>query len=518
MGGQPYPKERKKGAITAVPTGRCAPRDRSFPTKSSCQDRPSFSGRQEVNQMCAVFTTIEDILSHVDRTWTPPRPSNFSNFSARSQLDERLAELRESAPYGHGNVQSVKNTIKYFYYRFRRGVYVSIRNDKLVSFATFVNMRYNNPLGPTLVLSETTRKKLAEAGYGAPKPSSQWYTIDCLVNNVVQNQPSASGKSAGPEPTYFLTEVQAWLESAVSKKPDCDFVLNTHDFCALRRDLCESQLSLTGGRKVRIDHLQPRQMCPIVSFAWAPEYSDFPFPTPDDIARLTLRYFPPRCSNGHRDAEISSGSVSSFKVPAWTRRHSIALFRGSASGCGWSVRDNPRLAAVALSARRPDLLNAKLVPDDSELRLKKSEADRFVRSNLDDDHEKFDKNADNFMSLAEQARYKYILDLPGTAAAYRLGTSFSMGSLVIILPHERSRLWFHDLLRHGHNCLLLPVGLQGQALQDQIETTLEWCRSHDRECRNIAASGHTLYKKILNSKDFVAEYTRRMLSAMNLHH
>lgn len=85
----------------------------------------------------------------------------------------------------------------------------------------------------------------------------------------------------------------------------------------------------------------------------------------------------------------------------------------------------------------------------------------------------------------QQSTYKYVLDLPGNVAEYRLSGTFGMQSVVIIVPHERCRPWIYPHLQSGHNCILLDSALK-------LSAAVDWCRANDATCKEIARRGRQL--------------------------
>ena len=94
------------------------------------------------------------------------------------------------------------------------------------------------------------------------------------------------------------------------------------------------------------------------------------------------------------------------------------------------------------------------------------------------------------MSPVDQARHKYILTIPGHVAAFRLSYELSTGS-VILLVDSPWRMWLTDyLVPYEH---FVPIA---DDLSDLVEK-IRWCRSHDEECRQIAANAKQFYEHYL---------------------
>jgi hypothetical protein len=95
------------------------------------------------------------------------------------------------------------------------------------------------------------------------------------------------------------------------------------------------------------------------------------------------------------------------------------------------------------------------------------------------------------MDMQEQSKYKYIIHLDGNVAAYRLLKTMLLGS-VILKVEGKYDLWVEQLLQDGVNYISVK-----EDLSDLIEK-IEWCKSHDEECKTIAENGTLLAKKVLD--------------------
>ena len=472
-----------------------------------------------------MITSREEFTSIIEASWTPPRRaaavygggsksgSKSKSVTVGSAAAAGAAATAAAAPpYALPPLgkHSVLATFDHLFNHFRYGTFVSLRGGRLHAFVSFANLRFRNPVAHLLKLENASVKHAEQQGFRINKIASSWTTTDCLLSGVVKT--TAPEERNGIDPGHSLAEVQVWLERMGGTLPDCDFFLNTTDMCLIRNDLCETQLNITGGRLIPVKGLLPGSLCAVASFGGSPDHADIAFPTPQDLGRVMRVYGAPRCAN--------PGSGTEYKqAPAWSRRHNAAVFRGQATGCGWTSGDNPRLAAAALTVRllkeHPDRLpptvDARLTGQ-HDVRFKKDKTERFARFHTDPvlAHQ----SPDHTLDLSQQAQYKYIIDLPGNAAAYRLGTTFSLGALVIVVPHPQSRVWFFPYLRHKHNCIILPSDVHGRKLQELLLETVRWCIRNDAECREIAARGRRLYREKL-CKQGVEEYTRATLRAIN---
>jgi hypothetical protein len=109
----------------------------------------------------------------------------------------------------------------------------------------------------------------------------------------------------------------------------------------------------------------------------------------------------------------------------------------------------------------------------------------------------------NKLSLEEQSKYKYILNLEGNVAAYRLSYELASGSVILIAKSEWN-MWFQKFLKPYIH--FVPVQ---ENLEDLIEK-IQWCISHDDECKTIAKNAKLFYDKFLNSEAILDFFQKQL--------
>ena len=112
------------------------------------------------------------------------------------------------------------------------------------------------------------------------------------------------------------------------------------------------------------------------------------------------------------------------------------------------------------------------------------------------------------MTMVEQSKYKYILDIEGNAAAYRLGYILSFKSVLLKVESEY-RIWIDEFLKEGEHYLLIKRDFSN------LKETIDWCRSHDKECKKIADNAYKIYKKCYN-EEFILKYTADKLNNLEI--
>ena len=467
-----------------------------FATPELCSARVKISSREEFERAFDVHrdlaSLVQDVRQHFARS--PPVVHSKRKTAAATTTFPAIATIMSSPVYRDVDVESVVNTLTYLFDRHKLGIYVSIRGNRVARFATFVNPKYRNPLAKMMRLAPPA----ADVG-PLNRDSRRWLNFDCIVSGIVNTRQEAS---PGYEPGHSHAEVRTCLERTCAARTvrDCDFFFNLQDQLVLRADLCVPHLSITGGRLVPIASLDPKstKMAPVVSLCYADGYLDLPFVFPDDVQRVSGGAFSPRCT--------SPFAAQAEFVTDWSRKkHAMAVFRGTATGCGWTTATNPRLAlALASSLDRENLLDVKLTGTHNP-RFKKHESDsalRFVTDPLlvslqSDEHR---------LTLVQQSEYKYVLDLPGNVVAYRLAGMFGLGSVMIVVVHPRYRPWIWPLLEHRVNCMLLRRA-------DDVPAVVRWLRAHDHEARRIAQRGLELFRTAF-AAEAMLDYTALLVNSI----
>ena len=118
------------------------------------------------------------------------------------------------------------------------------------------------------------------------------------------------------------------------------------------------------------------------------------------------------------------------------------------------------------------------------------------------DPDSFDFSLVEELTPEEQSNYRYIINIPGHACAYRLSLELSMGS-VIFLVESKYTLWFHKYLQPGVH--YIPIKSDLSNLLQQID----WAQQHDKECQTIAKNSLKFYNKFLK-KDGIFDYLQSM--------
>lgn len=139
---------------------------------------------------------------------------------------------------------STMNTFKYLFYHMRCGIYVMVRDNKVVLFAPFVNKDYRNNWADVLQIDSPNGT--VEAYYDA---KLQHYRKENIIDkqcwwangNIICNehvQPNATGRDSVSQwwGDHFLFQLKDMLAETCRQRvvPDCEFFINKRDYPQLK--------------------------------------------------------------------------------------------------------------------------------------------------------------------------------------------------------------------------------------------------------------------------------------------
>jgi hypothetical protein len=187
----------------------------------------------------------------------------------------------------------------------------------------------------------------------------------------------------------------------------------------------------------------------------------------------------------------------------WIEKKDVAFFRGTATGGGVTADTNQRLKVAVLSEEWKDdpryagYLDAKIVGWNFRDKKMSGKQMTYIRkSNFP-----FTVTAANFTPIYEQSSYKYLLYIEGHCAACRYGFMMVLGSVILKVESRcvADQLWYFPLLEPYYDHV--PVKADLSDLAEQIE----WCRTHDEECKQIAKRAREIHDRFL-SKEGILDY------------
>lgn len=386
---------------------------------------------------------------------------------------------------------SVDNTFNYIFHKFKKGIFVKVKNGQLSVFLPFSKKNFVNEWHSRIAI-DPAYKDLFQfiqhvqkmEGYSFnPKAinrfADSWYANNSLVRYEF---PIHEGDTNIPVTAdMFLTLCKE------RKVPNLEFFVNRRDFPILKTNETEAYDHLFGDNHKLISHNYDKY-APVLSMVGADNFADIPIPTGEDWARVCRRenkFFSRTCTRNY-----------DLVFTPWEEKKSIAVFRGASTGVGTTIQTNPRLKLVSLS--KEGLLDAGIT--EWNLRPRKNKDSKYLQT-IEIHTLPFGLTPP--LSPFEQAKYKYVVNVDGHVSAYRLSLELELG-FCVLLVQSKYRLWYSHLLQPYIH--YVPVKSDLSDLYSQIE----WCQEHDKECKQISENAKEFAQRYL-SKEGILDYLQQLL-------
>lgn len=461
-------------------------------------------------------------LQHQRCPMNPMNPTNVKNNPEECTFqenpltsdihDDSMSKLfRHSrwswSKYACGN--DLFQTFEYMFHKFKKGIYVQIVDNELKVFLPFSNVDYRNEYSQFLHIDRSKYSSFEEIYQHICKfegrdyyPNrvcrypDQWYCNNGLVRYEYPLKENDSGINMIHD--MFLTLCK---ERCV---PDCEFFINKRDFPILSLDSFEPYDALVGSQTPLYSYDLPHYL-PILGMTTRNDFADIPIPTWEDWCRCSYQY----------DKRVFGKSFKTFDIIPTQDFHSkipTLVFRGSSTGLGTHIHDNPRLFFSHLSLERRMKSDGIPFLDVGITKWNTRPRKQHHQEYLDiPNPEELKIPLVNPLSPLEQSQYKYILHLPGHSFAYRLGIELSMNSVVFLYPSIHS-IWYLPMLKPYVHYIPLQKGLN----EHEVFEKIQWCDEHPDECKKIAQNARDFYIKYLNYNSTL-DYLQRTCYKLSNH-
>jgi hypothetical protein len=370
---------------------------------------------------------------------------------------------------------STLNTLDYMFRYHKRGVFVKFHGGKLVAFVPFANSHFIND---------------TELGYIKYENG-----VPVQLNSHIFGHLLKTFDNVGERFTALLYEVFMQLVNP----PDVEFFVNTQDFPILTKDGTKPNKIYRGAKYTDLVH---DKFTPILSFCQTdPNIADILMPTSDDWLSDFAKH--------DGQTVYYPTEAASFSVPPlipWEKRANKLIWRGSETGEGISSSGkfvNVRFAAHEASRR----LN---VPDEVDIGLIK----KNPRPRLIDDGSQIwladcvaPTHYADFMSQEEQFKCKYLMNIDGHTAAFRLNNFMLSGSLIVHMKTSEFKTWSSPIFIEN-------VHYKSMYLSDKFLAAKRALDETDDENRQIAERARNLATKVL-AKDTLLCYMSLLLHKMH---
>ena len=278
----------------------------------------------------------------------PRKPVVFRNCNATDNIYKDVTSLLpcdepESELYTMLESRDVYNTFLYIFYKFKKGIFVSINERKVAAFLPFSNAFFRNEwfnliqVDPKKYgsLKSLLDKISITSGF---KPQQILPLVDWQANNNIFRYDVQSS-----EGDNNLVIIKDMIDSLVRTRdvPDIEFFINKRDFPILRYDGTEPYTDLYGPDKKLLSYSYEKY-APIFSCSTASDFADLPIPTYEDWARIKYQ----------KSGKTFPNSFTKYPrivFTPWDQKQNVAVFRGSSTGSGITPLTNQRLKALELS-------------------------------------------------------------------------------------------------------------------------------------------------------------------------
>lgn len=408
----------------------------------------------------------------------------------------------------HKNLTSeaVNNTFLYLFDKFKKGIFVRIHNNKLECFIPFSNAHFYNDFSNTIRIDPkfTTVDKFIEyigslQNYRIRqkiKPVNEWFANNSLIRFDYTETDNN---------TTVLYDMLITL-CKERKVPDIEFFINRRDYPHFRKDGCEPYEQIYGNKQPLKSH-NYEKYSPIIGFSGNKHFADILMPTYEDWARAVYQ----ETATSNETGKVFLRACQTYpkiipQIP-WESKIKKAVFRGSTTGTGVSngvdgkeEPVNQRLLAYVIAEKNKDLIDYGITK--WNLRPRKLYNYKYLETIAPQDPKKPYFLA-NRLDLQQQSEYKYILNLEGNVAAYRLSYELSSGS-VILLAKSKWEMWYTRMLKpYVH---YVPV----QENLSDLTTQIIWCIKNDEKCHEIAKNAKRFYDIYLGTAGVLDFWQKRL--------
>ena len=463
------------------------------------------------NQVYFTAGDVEQFYSYKDQSnGNNPDPNIDLESNVWYQLYEKVKDVKELKDvventdwekYKNITSEAVDNTFKYIFDKFKKGIFIKIKDNKLSVFLPFSKHDYVNEWSDRIKADPSKYSDIVSfiqyssklAGYDIPRERINWKVNTWYGNNCLIRPEFPIGEN-----DRGLSNLKDMLVTLCKERvvPDIELFINKRDFPLITRSDYEPYEQIYDMDNFRLTSHKYNKYSPILSMVTSQKHADIPMPTHEDWARVSSqegKFFAPDCRDYRYD----------FSKP-WSERIPTAVFRGASTGCGVTIDTNPRLKISYLSTISP-IDRSYLMLDAGitkwNLRPRKVMGNPYLQIIEPYKLPFWNKETNGLvksLSPQEQANYKYIVNVDGHVNAFRLSLELSMGS-VVLLADSKYRVWFRRYLIPYVN--FVPVKEDLSNLFEQIK----WCNDNDKKCEEITRNAKLFYDTYL-SKQGILDY------------
>ena len=439
-----------------------------------------------------------------------------------------------------GESYPIQTTVNYIFEHLKTGIFVRIKNNKVVNFMLIYNSAYINTFAELLyvkndkgeyVSAQENRDELDRFLNSMPRKKKHknpiyWHATNCLIRTEFHDM--------NPTDAY-LSEMYDLFVNVCNHRivHDCVFILNRKDFPHLQKEWKEPFVDIYGDKPLSSDYFE-KQFIPILSQCTHDKYADIPIPTGDDLDLLYQNKMFATYSNTQSDKQDrvrcknDSETIDVAALPPWKDRELKFVWRGQSTGCGVDETTNPRIKLEQLcnneSFEHKEYMNVKITRITERIKTARMKAKvkgvttdiaalTFVPSRFIEDDAK--------VPMSKQVMCKFMFNVQGNSAAYRFGTLFKYGCCIINIESP-FKLWFESFLNTEYitsknkdtvnakqfHCITIKSDFSN------FEETIEWCLQNQSICEQIAKNGQDFFNKYFN-QSFIFDYVSDIFNGIS---
>lgn len=385
------------------------------------------------------------------------------------------------------------DTGKYILDYHKKGIYVSIKNGNLKHFIFLNKTNFTAPYQNKIRIHPSNKFN----------KNAKFRLTNCLLRII--NEKDEFNKI-----DFYIIEFLYFLKNLVKNRdvPDCNFFINHKDQVLIHKidNIYYTPFTDVFGKIPLEDEWQKCKLGRLFSMCHVKNYSDLSIITPDDIIRIFKLYSSNddgTCVNPY----VYKESNANIK---WEDKKPIAFFRGTSTGCGNDIYSNQRMKLAYLDSKwnensSTQILDAKIIK--WAYRLKKTEKDTMFNRINEKKLNEMGVTLGNKVPIDELFKYKYIINVDGNVAAYRLGFLLSLNAVVFIVD-GKYKLWFQDKLVENKHYIRIKSDLS------DLKEKIYWCKKHDDECKQIALNALKFYNETFTENNMY-DYMIEMINKMN---
>jgi hypothetical protein len=437
----------------------------------------------EVISFIEPLITIKEIEHKIFSTYTQLKPFVNSKLDI-SNREQRIIKLLDGyfKPFETRTKQDLFSTIKFLFETYNELLYFRIRNNKLECAYHLYNLENKvDWLKYVKYLNNQNQTQSIDDGLIEIMnlKNKMYYTLRkphfIPTNNCLLGFDSYNYFEGIPE--SYIKEFNEMIEYTIDKfkiVPDSDIIINRKDFALIEK-----------GNRYAYEHLLIGEQANI-----------------KDINRFYF-FGTQSTKDIHLDIRIPSADEwSDIKknqhIPKikWSDKKPIAFFRGSGTGCGQTIENNPRLKLADISSKwssipeKANLLDVAISKLVSRIKL----YNQLIGL---DQTKNYNYMVGSFVSFEDQLKYKYIFNIQGNAQAYRYPNEFKKRSL--ILNVSEYKMWFEPLLIDNKHMITIKPDYE------DLYERLNYLRTNDSVAKKIASNGYKFSKRYIN-KDMISTY------------